>query len=86
MSIATLPKLPDPVEQAMIEGQRNVALARLRAFEDESFLLGELACRYDCKPAVADFLYRVAEANGLVCAHGDGLIHTIMAASLRGGA
>jgi hypothetical protein len=73
------------IEAAKIDAQRNVALARLRAFEDECFLLGELACRYDCKPDISDFLYRVAEANGLAVAHGDGLIHMIMVAGLRGG-
>ena len=83
---ASLPKLHPAIEAGMVDAQRNIATARLRAFEDECFLMGEIARRYDQVPAVSDLLYRVAEANGLVIAHGDGLIHMMMVAGMRGDA
>ncbi|QDM27517.1 hypothetical protein FNL56_16350 [Tardiphaga sp. vice304] len=68
------------------DAQRNIANARIWAFEDECKRLGAmLAYERTRQTEICDFLYTVAEANGLVIAHGDGLIHKMIVAGLEGG-
>jgi hypothetical protein len=64
--------------------QRNIANARLRAFEDACFSVGEVQGVGDRRIEIIDFLQNVAEANGLIRAHGEGLIHLMIVAGLRG--
>lgn len=75
------------ITAAMRLARINVALARLRAFEDECFRLGELI--YDDavrRREIVDFLEDLATANGLIAVEGPGLIHNMIAAGVRGGA
>ena len=84
MSLAAAKVEPD-FNAAKQDAQRNIANARIWAFEDESARLGAmLAFAPERQTEICDFLYSVAEANGLVIAHGDGLIHKIIVAGLRG--
>ena len=82
----TTVEFPD-ITAALQIAQRTIANARLAAFEDACFVLGELinedAYR---RRQIVDRLQDVADANGLTAAHGDGLIHMMIAAGVRGAA
>ena len=71
---------------AMRDARRNVANARMWAFEDECFRLGEVARSHPTDRVVLlDFLIDVATANGLIIVHGSGLIELMAVAGLKAG-
>lgn len=73
------------LEAVKRDAQCNIANARLRAFEDECYRIGEaIHGTTDRRIEIIDFLQNVAEANGLIRAHGEGLIHLMIVAGLRG--
>ena len=78
--------LPSNVTAAIRDARRNVANARWHAFEDECFRIGELVYVLPVDRIVMiDMLQDIAEANGLIRAHGVGLVQSVIVAGLRGG-
>ena len=79
--------LPAKVNAAIRDARRNVANARWHAFEDECFRIGELVYVLPVdRILMIDMLQDIAEANGLIRAHGVGLVQSVIVAGLRGAA
>lgn len=69
------------------DAQRNIACARIWAFEDECLRLGRMVAHAPKrKTEICDWLQALAEANGLVRAYGELLIHRMIVTGLTGGA
>ena len=88
IALRSVPKQPRTfdLDVAKRDIQCNVANARIWAFEDECARLGEMVHGEPVdRIQMIDFLQSVAEANGLVRAHGDGLIQLMIVTGLRGG-
>ena len=77
----------EDIESAMRLARSNVANARWWTYQDECFRLASIiyddAARRRC---VVDFLEDLATANGLIAAHGEGIVHQVICAALRGDA
>lgn len=77
----------DDLPAAFRAAQCNVANARWMAYQDECFRVAALIHGDDArKRAVVEFMEELAVANGLVFAHGEGLVHQVICAALRGDA
>lgn len=80
------PFLPEVIG-AIRDARRNVANARMAVFEDECFRIGEMVRVLPInRILLIDALQDIAVANGLVHAHGEGLVQLMIVAGLRGGA
>jgi hypothetical protein len=74
----------DDITAAMQEARRNVAIAKLGAFESESLILGAMAQRKPHrKQELVDCLYDIATANNLLRIHGGSLIEALILAGLE---
>jgi hypothetical protein len=74
----------DDITAAMQEARRNVAIAKLSAFESESLILGAMAQRNPHrKQELVDCLYDIATANKLLRTHGGSLIEALILAGLE---
>ena len=76
----------EDLQAAFRLAQSNVANARWWSYEDECFRLAAIihgdAVR---KSAIIEFMHDLAAANGLIAAHGEGLVHQVICAALREG-
>lgn len=64
--------------------QSNVANARWWSYQDECFRLAAIIRGDDArKRAIVEFMHDLATSNGLVVAHGEGIIHQVISAALR---
>jgi hypothetical protein len=74
----------DDVTAAMRDARRNVAIAKLSRFEEETILLGAMARRNPHrKLEIVDCLYEIATTNSLLTSHGGALIEDLIAVGLE---
>jgi hypothetical protein len=74
----------DDIASAMRDARRNVAIAKLSAFESESFVLGAMAQRNPHrKREIVDCLHDIATSNKLIAVHGGELIEDMIRAGLE---
>jgi hypothetical protein len=75
----------DDITAAMQDARRNIAIAKLSQFEEESLRLGAMAIRNPHrKQELVDCLHGIATANGLLRIHGGSLVEGLILAGLAG--
>ena len=74
---------PD-VKALLRDVQRCIAVAKIAAFENQAYRLGDIVkTKLLSRPVAADVLHEAAVSNGLVHEHGDDLIQEILKEGLQ---